>query len=914
MAKSKVAVLRAQPETILADVARVCELGGLGAALDRGATTILKDNISWHYPFPGANTTPWQLEGAALALRDQGYRDLVCVQNKTVVTNAFRGEDLNHYVPIFKGHDIPVKYNFREEDMRWIEYRPKARMHVLPKIFPEGIRIPDYFEGKNIVHLPTMKCVAGDTELMLEDGTTIAIRDLVTRQLAAAPCVALDGEGGSHAPGHARVLAMAPDGSVTAFDATHFARSSRRGRRVVRARTRTGRTLTATVDHPVWTPDGWRPLGDLGPGARVAMARRLAVRGRSQPLPRTNAAPTPVSVVARGGRRYDAAFSQRVVDAYQGGAAATAIASDLGVRAQTVQLILHRNDVHVRGNLAQLRIPAETSPDFWRWLGYLTAEGCVERCASSDKIWWVNAEPAIREDFSALTHDLFGLEARPHPNGKHQYIYSRSLGRFLEDLGMAVPSVAGNKSVPEALFRCPDDEVAAYLSAYLDGDGCVSARQAEVSATTKSARLAQGLLVLFGRLGVAASCRPVRSLVVGRWTEKRSYHLVSVGGSALLRLAEVLQLRHPEKARRLAAHAARLAGSRQPSNWDTVPLSPEAFRAVRRGLGLTQAATGLASSVNNLENGYTHPTPRIARALLGALEAAPGSSRFRADLLALRAAAHADLAWDSIESLEEVPEDVAVDLYDVTVPGADCFIANGLVVHNCHIYTTTTGAMKNAFGGLLNTRRHYTHSWIHRTLVDLLAIQKEIHSGLFALMDGTTAGNGPGPRTMIPVVKNYLLAAQDQVAIDAVAAKMMGFDPMSLEYLRVAHDDGLGVADPRDIELVGEDVSGESWGFEVGDNGASRVGDLLWFGPLKGLQKLFFHTPLVHAFVLGSEVYHDYYRWPLRDRRTFEAWQSDTPWGRLFARYGHQGPLAPRAPSVSIPAPAPGSSGTPVTS
>ena len=76
----------------------------------------------------------------------------------------------------------------------------------------------------------------------------------------------------------------------------------------------------------------------------------------------------------------------------------------------------------------------------------------------------------------------------------------------------------------------------------------------------------------------------------------------------------------------------------------------------------------------------------------------------------------------------------------------------------CHIYTTTTGAMKNAFGGLLATKRHYTHSWIHRTLVDLLAIQKEIHTGLFAIMDGTTAGNGPGPRTMIPVVKDYMLA------------------------------------------------------------------------------------------------------------------------------------------------------------
>jgi len=134
----------------------------------------------------------------------------------------------------------------------------------------------------------------------------------------------------------------------------------------------------------------------------------------------------------------------------------------------------------------------------------------------------------------------------------------------------------------------------------------------------------------------------------------------------------------------------------------------------------------------------------------------------------------------------------------------------------CHIYTTTTGAMKNAFGGLLNTKRHYTHSWIHRTLVDLLAIQKEIHSGIFAIDGWHDVRQRPGPRTMIPVIKDYMLASSDQVAIDAVAAKMMGFDPMSLEFIKVAHDDGLGVGDPRDIELVGDDISRESWAFPWG--------------------------------------------------------------------------------------------------
>ena len=124
-----------------------------------------------------------------------------------------------------------------------------------------------------------------------------------------------------------------------------------------------------------------------------------------------------------------------------------------------------------------------------------------------------------------------------------------------------------------------------------------------------------------------------------------------------------------------------------------------------------------------------------------------------------------------------------------------------------HVFTTITGAMKNAFGGLLFEKRHWTHSVIHETLVDLLAIQKEIHPGIFAVMDATFAGDGPGPRCMIPHVKDYILAGGDMVAIDAVAAKMMGFDPLSIKFIRLAHEAGLGCGDIREIEIVGEDIT-----------------------------------------------------------------------------------------------------------
>src|SRR5262249_2776281 len=81
-----------------------------------------------------------------------------------------------------------------------------------------------------------------------------------------------------------------------------------------------------------------------------------------------------------------------------------------------------------------------------------------------------------------------------------------------------------------------------------------------------------------------------------------------------------------------------------------------------------------------------------------------------------------------------------------------------IVIHmptvKTHIFTGTTGAMKNAFGGLLNLNRHWTHSVIHETLVDLLRIQKEIHPGIFAVMDGTISAEGPRPRAMRPHDKN----------------------------------------------------------------------------------------------------------------------------------------------------------------
>jgi uncharacterized protein (DUF362 family) len=220
-----------------------------------------------------------------------------------------------------------------------------------------------------------------------------------------------------------------------------------------------------------------------------------------------------------------------------------------------------------------------------------------------------------------------------------------------------------------------------------------------------------------------------------------------------------------------------------------------------------------------------------------------------------------------------------------------------------HVFTTTTGAMKNAFGGLLNEKRHWTHPVIHETLVDLLMIQKKIHRGIFAVMDGTFAGDGPGPRCMVPHVKNVILASADQVAIDAVSARLMGFDPMTIRYIRMAHDAGLGCGNPRDIEIVGDqDAARENWRFTGPFQSmtfASRMQHLIYWGPLRRPMEWSLKTVLAPWAYIASVLYHDTFWYPANaDRRMKQV--LDSPWGRLFESWGQVAPDANGFPGVGV--------------
>ncbi|MHC4499716.1 MAG: DUF362 domain-containing protein [Planctomycetota bacterium] len=201
-----------------------------------------------------------------------------------------------------------------------------------------------------------------------------------------------------------------------------------------------------------------------------------------------------------------------------------------------------------------------------------------------------------------------------------------------------------------------------------------------------------------------------------------------------------------------------------------------------------------------------------------------------------------------------------------------------------HGHSQTTGAIKNAFGGLLREVRHYAHKYIHEVLVDLVIMQKELHPGIFAVMDATVCGDGAGPRTMLPKIKNFVLASADSVAIDAVAAKMMGYNPMDIPYLRMCDEMGLGTGNLDNIEILGEDISDINFGFTTKRSLVIWGDQMLRKGFLRFLEKPLLHTPLVAWAPFASNFYHDFLWYPTIGKKRIREFMK-TEWGTLFQQY-----------------------------
>jgi deoxycytidine triphosphate deaminase len=120
----------------------------------------------------------------------------------------------------------------------------------------------EYLEiPRDIIAVCVGKCLAGDTRVVdAETGDYLPLREFVAQRRRTT--VGLDG------------LALR-DGAVSDHRLSGL-------EPVYRLTTWTGLEIKATASHPFRTWEGWKPLGDLVPGERLAVARSCPVFGRDE--------------------------------------------------------------------------------------------------------------------------------------------------------------------------------------------------------------------------------------------------------------------------------------------------------------------------------------------------------------------------------------------------------------------------------------------------------------------------------------------------------------------------------------------------------------------------------------------------------------------------------------------------------
>jgi len=99
-----------------------------------------------------------------------------------------------------------------------------------------------------------------------------------------------------------------------------------------------------------------------------------------------------------------------------------------------------------------------------------------------------------------------------------------------------------------------------------------------------------------------------------------------------------------------------------------------------------------------------------------------------------------------------------------------------------HKYATLTCSLKNMFGTIPDPLRVKYHPNIHAVLADLNSLYYE---KMFVVVDGIIAMEGNGPIYGNPVNLDLLLFADDPLAADVIAARIIGIAPYEIEHLRL---------------------------------------------------------------------------------------------------------------------------------
>ncbi len=176
-------------------------------------------------------------------------------------------------------------------------------------------------------------------------------------------------------------------------------------------------------------------------------------------------------------------------------------------------------------------------------------------------------------------------------------------------------------------------------------------------------------------------------------------------------------------------------------------------------------------------------------------------------------------------TLVDVPDPLQFDKLYVANPVLEADVVISLPKLKTHELTYYTGAVKNFFGVLPLKCRKEAHLLGKRDLFgEAVADVYSVVRPDFAVMDGVIGMEGNGPSHGKPINSGVILASQDCVSLDIVAAEMIGFDPLKIPTTAGVMKKGFGNQCPV---VVGTPLKDVKMKFKPSNGGVSTAPSFL---------------------------------------------------------------------------------------
>ncbi|MFH1875019.1 MAG: chromosome segregation protein SMC [Pseudomonadota bacterium] len=504
------------------------------------------------------------------------------------------------------------------------------------------------------------KCVHGDTLVPLSDGRVLPIRTLVENTLKQAEAIEQtdDGEYTYDNPENINVLAL--DCQSLKMNERPVLAFVKRGspKKLLKVTTKSGRTIIATEYHPFFIHEQRKiravKAEELTTGLHVACPRYLPVQATQTHF---------VAVAANDNSE------------------------------ETELMAIDNMLVTKSARTKPLSVKTKLTPEWGRFLGYIISEG--QNSSWTNQVRFVNNDPDVIEDFCRVSHELFGKEptCRDYKNNaKDCLLFSSILCDLLErSFGIKRGGNSASKKIPALIFSAPDEIVLEFLSALIEGDGCIRIDRSDKERNpiayfeyaSASEELARGLATLLLRFGIRSLIRTKKKKATNSNGSTKEYFSVYVyGNKNLKRLNELLNLVSYKKD--LLSQAANLTCSA--ATLDVIPNTSSAFNDLWKKAQVSISKKhALRGRVEAYREGRCNPSRQGLKEALNYVQ--ENGQLMDADSVKL--ANHldkltcSDIYWDEIISIEKIAGEEWV--YDLCVEKDHNFVANDFIVHNSNV-------------------------------------------------------------------------------------------------------------------------------------------------------------------------------------------------------------------------------------